>query len=61
MNMEKQILDLIEKSESQVSGKEHIKRAEKLAEKFKHVEPETYSVPMEKFFGLPSFQNDSDS
>ena len=61
MNMEKRILDLIEKSENQVSGKEHIKRAEKMAEKFKHIEPETYSVPMEKFFGLPSFRNDSNA
>ena len=59
MSMKEKISDLRKESEDQVSAKQRIRRAEKLAEKFKHVKPETYSVPMERFYGLPEPQSDN--
>ena len=58
MLLKEKILELVRESDDQMSNKQHIQRAEKLSDKFKDVEPETYSVPMEKYFGLPAHQTD---
>ena len=53
MSLGKQIKDLLNRPENQLNNRERLKRAERLSEKFKHVEPETYVIPTERFYGLP--------
>ena len=40
---------------------ENIRKAELLADKYSHVQPKTYSVPMERFAGLPEFHNEKNA
>ena len=56
MTLAGKVLEKLMEADDQISTKEHIRRAEKLADKFKDVEPESYSVPMEKYYGLPAFE-----
>lgn len=58
MTLAEKIRARMQEAEDQMSVKEHIRRAERLSEKFKDVEPESYSVPMEKYYGLPAFQTE---
>jgi len=58
MTLTGKVLERLKEADDQLSTKEHIRRAEKLAEKFKDVEPESYSVPMERYYGLPAFEQD---
>lgn len=35
-----------------------LRDADRMADQFKDVLPKTFSVPMERFYGLPAFQKD---
>jgi hypothetical protein len=48
-------IDLTTKDKSDANEK-----AEKLAEKYKDVKPQSYPMPMERFHGLPAFQNEKE-
>ena len=38
-----------------------LERAERLAEQFADIRPQPIAMPMEKYFGLPSFHNDKNA
>lgn len=38
-----------------------LKRAEKLADQFADIRPQPLQMPMEKYFGTPSFHNDKNA
>lgn len=44
---------LLEKTDDQRT--KALREAEMLADRYSDIQPDTYSVPMEKFFGLPAF------
>ena len=49
----KKRLEKVEKTDDQRA--KALREAEMLADRYSDIQPDTYSVPMEKFFGLPAF------
>lgn len=53
-SLAEKVKEAVKEAEKSVPHWEHVRRAERLSDKFKDVRPETYSVPIERFAGLPS-------
>ena len=54
------ILQKLDKNDPRPAN-ESIRRAEMLSDKFHDVKPKTYSVPMERFIGIPAFHNEKNA
>ena len=49
-----ELLDQVNISDDGDKAKE-LKKAEEMADKYDDIRPKTYAVPMERFYGLPSY------
>lgn len=56
MTLVQKVEKLVEQAAKEEQQRDQALRdAEALADRYKDVQPRTYSVPMEKFLGLPAF------
>jgi len=56
MSLVQKVEALVRDAETTTKKKsEAIEKAEKLADKFRDVKPQSYSIPMERIHGLPAF------
>ncbi|MGU9977824.1 MAG: hypothetical protein ACNYNY_03960 [Candidatus Oxydemutatoraceae bacterium WSBS_2016_MAG_OTU14] len=59
MSLVKKVEDIVRNIDTATKEKsDAIENAEKLADEYKDVKPQSFCIPMERFHGLPTFHNE---
>lgn len=61
MSLVEKVEALLKEDKTDAKKSEALKRAEKLADKYESVRPQTFSVPMERFYGFPAFETEKNA